>query len=1000
MLGANGGSTQGWRAALAAAVVCGLLSAPAQGDVGALPQTGTAITDGPVYAIAQAPGRTYIGGAFTHVGPRTGAGVQIGAADHLLRTGMPEVAGGSILAVAADGAGGWFVGGSFTSVADQPRARLVHVRADGSLDPWDPEPDGDVEALTVATVAGSRVLYVGGAFNRIRIHAGSPTAARAKLAAFSAPSAGADVGDGLAWNPGIATSTPGTRTDVRSLAVAPVSVDVAGVPTEMPLVFAAGGFDRAGSQGNAAGGAAALWGPGAQDPSGAAPSDPLAANLTGPFTVSGTVQALALGGTRETTVGTGRYDDATLYVATNSPPAAADGIPTGVLRALKIHVVGRAGAGETAGAVSAAAYTNDWNAMPACTTACGLVIRTLLTSVVPNGDGTSTTTVYAGGDFAQMAGDIAQGVAALVGVSDPAGTGQAAGLLPGFKNGATSGVSALALGGGRLYAGGTFDSIRHEPVARVAQLDAASGDLASGWDAGLAGGNVLALGATTDAVYAGGSFSSANTLTRSGLAALDAAGHVVTDFSPAADGPVRALAMDGDRLLVGGEFSLVSGLPRAGLAAIGANGTPTAWDPHPVSSCAGSGCTPPPVAVLALAAPAGGPVYVGGQFSTIGGASRHDIAAVDPSSGAATAWDPGADGVVQTLLPACGAVFAGGSFTHLGGSARARIGALDPSSGAALPFDPEANSAVYGLALGDGVLYAAGQFSQIGGQPRARLAALDPAGGAATGFNPAPDGPVYAVGFADGRVFAGGNFLHIGADPRRDLAAIDPQTGAASAWRPDPDDQVRALRSDGSLLAVGGLFTDITTRAQRGVATFALTTGSAARCPDPPAPPADNTPPPPPPPPPPTVEEPETPVQAASYTPPPQPAPKHYPPPRDTTAPVLRDVFATGHRIVLGRKSVTVGYSLSEAGRLHVTIQRRELMPCPLKLTSHGARRRHDCHRYTRRGGFDRTVPAGPGRLELDGAGLAPGRYRAVVVATDRAGNYSRAVQIRLLILR
>ena len=47
--------------------------------------------------------------------------------------------GGFVKAMAPDGAGGWFLGGTFNRVGGQARGGLAHIAADGTLDPvWAP----------------------------------------------------------------------------------------------------------------------------------------------------------------------------------------------------------------------------------------------------------------------------------------------------------------------------------------------------------------------------------------------------------------------------------------------------------------------------------------------------------------------------------------------------------------------------------------------------------------------------------------------------------------------------------------------------------------------------------------------------------------------------------------------------------------------------------------------------------------------------------------------
>jgi hypothetical protein len=73
------------------------------------------VTDGSVFATALVGDTLYVGGSFTWVGPQTGAFARIDASSGQFAAGWPRVRG-EVYAVAFDGLGGWYIGGSFTSV--------------------------------------------------------------------------------------------------------------------------------------------------------------------------------------------------------------------------------------------------------------------------------------------------------------------------------------------------------------------------------------------------------------------------------------------------------------------------------------------------------------------------------------------------------------------------------------------------------------------------------------------------------------------------------------------------------------------------------------------------------------------------------------------------------------------------------------------------------------------------------------------------------------------
>ena len=113
---------------------------------------------------------------------------------------------------------------------------------------------------------------------------------------------------------------------------------------------------------------------------------------------------------------------------------------------------------------------------------------------------------------------------------------------------------------------------------------------------------------------------------------------------------------------------------------------------------------------------------------------------------------------VNTLALASGLVYAGGTFSNIGGQARNKIAALDASTGLATAWNPNPNagSTVLALAVSAGNVYGGGNFTNIGGQARQYLAALDASTGLGTAWNPFSSGLINTILIDNNRVYAGG----------------------------------------------------------------------------------------------------------------------------------------------------------------------------------------------------------------------------------------------------
>ena len=273
-------------------------------------------------------------------------------------------------------------------------------------------------------------------------------------------------------------------------------------------------------------------------------------------------------------------------------------------------------------------------------------------------------------------------------------------------------------------------------------------------------------------------------------------------------------------MLIAGNFTTVGGQTRHYIARVdGTTGLVDSFNPNADAY------------VNAIALQTDGKILVGGGFTNIGGQSRNSIARVDPITGSADLFDPNASGfptgiVDSIVVQADGKILVGGSFGSIGGQVRNDLARLDPATGLADSFDPHvigSNSIIDSiLPQPDGRILAGGNFTSIGGQTRRRIGRVDPMTGLADSFNPNVSNGLFVYSLAvqaDGKVLAGGLFSTVGGLTRNDFARVDPATGAPDSFDPNPNGVVRSLavQPDGKIL-VGGGFTNIGARNRNNLA--------------------------------------------------------------------------------------------------------------------------------------------------------------------------------------
>jgi outer membrane protein OmpA-like peptidoglycan-associated protein/nitrite reductase/ring-hydroxylating ferredoxin subunit len=694
-------------------LACGSASAVAAPALLGTPDVNSWQPFGPVHALAQLGGTTYVGGEFTEVGRPVGQGIVYDEQGALPTTGWPLIEGNLSVSV-ADGSGGWYTAGDEETIDGASVAHPIHINANGSVDTgFDPPAPpsvggfGNVSAMAVSettlyvggyrylaaysrntgellwavepsdhvysvTVLGSTV-YAGGEFTSVTDD--ESTSERNYLAAFDA-----STGALLSWN-------PHPNGEILALTGSGSTIYAGGEFNEVN-----GGTDRDHLAAfNATTGTATSWN----------------------ARVNTTVLALALEGS-------------TLYVGGQLAEANGDA---------RNHAA--AFSTET-GAVT------EWNPD----------LDEPVDAIAISG-----STVVLGGQFEHANLDNAGGVARDHLASFNESDGAATAWDPGLDHS----VATISAQGSQVFVGGSFNAVDTQKRANLFAYNE-RGELL-GWDPSV-NGTVDALAASGSTVYAGGEFTAADAegteVPRDHLAAFDATSGEGSGWNPVANGTVLALAVSGSELYVGGLFTEVGGEPRSQLAAVSTEtgAVDGQWNPEVEGE---------PSIVCAIAVE-GSTVYVGGQFAEAKRVPRENLAAFnladESDSGTPTAWDPSVDARVDALLAKGSTIYAGGEFEHAntGGEyvERLHAAAFDPSSGAVTSWNP---SPLYGAVdalaqVGDEVILG-GAFANAAGIEghTGPLLGVNATSGEPTGWTPGPDNPVYAL-LPDGRggLSVGGDF--------------------------------------------------------------------------------------------------------------------------------------------------------------------------------------------------------------------------------------------------
>lgn len=255
-------------------------------------------------------------------------------------------------------------------------------------------------------------------------------------------------------------------------------------------------------------------------------------------------------------------------------------------------------------------------------------------------------------------------------------------------NGFNNAVSALATDGTSVFVGGSFTTYRGAPANRIAKLST-SGVLDTTFSpsTGANGVNnaVSALYFSSGSVYLGGTFTQYRGTAANRVTKVDAiTGVKNTTFSPntganGAGSTVSAIYVDNTSVYIGGAFTAYRGAIANRFAKLSLSGILDTT----VSPASGANGVDNTVSAITSD---GNSIFLGGAFTTYGGAVVNRIAKVNTSGVLDSTFSPamGANGANNTVLALevfSGSLYAGGSFTQYRSTAANRVVKIDAITG-------------------------------------------------------------------------------------------------------------------------------------------------------------------------------------------------------------------------------------------------------------------------------------------------------------------------------
>lgn len=387
--------------------------------------------------------------------------------------------------------------------------------------------------------------------------------------------------------------------------------------------------------------------------------------------------------------------------------------------------------------------------------------------------------------------------------------------------------SVLELPDGKLLVAGVFTTFNGTPAGRIVRLEP-NGRVDTGFR--LAVGPDRAVTsiavAPTGAIAIGGPFERINERPVGRFALLRPNGSLDRSLNTGRgfNDTVQDVAFDSNgNVLIAGAFSAVNGIPRRGIAEFNLSATTDAPPAETMIANDDSSIALDPGFAIgtgvqgrvnAIEIQRDGRIWIGGEFSSVGGQPAGSIALLGPNGALLPGAGVSLEGAVRDIaVQIDNKALVAGSFTVPGSTSANLVrmnedGSVDTTFSDAVEIDGPVNAV--GIEI-DGTVVIAGEFTKVNGSTRRGVAKLTSSGDLRTDFDPlnGASQPIHALHVeTDGSVLIAGEFLRFNGLTRRFIARLKPNGALDSDFRPDTriafPIHALAVQTDGRILIGGG----------------------------------------------------------------------------------------------------------------------------------------------------------------------------------------------------